>query len=244
MTTLIGLAILPAIVLMIYIYKMDKREKEPVSKLIICFVLGMVSVAPVAVIELFFGGFLEAAMPDPTLTYYIIDNFLVVALVEEFCKYFCLSIVSRRNKFFDCLFDGIVYSVFVSLGFATLENILYSINNGVGVAVMRMFSAVPGHMCFAIFMGYYYSRKRRAELYGNIKADKHYSRMAVIVPTLIHGMYDLLATLDSGIAFIGWIVLVIVVFFFAFKLVKKASKNDEYLIYTVPEEAEDSNTEE
>lgn len=236
MTVVLGVAVLPAVILMIYIYKMDKREKEPVSKLFLAFLAGILCLVPALVAELFFSGMLDAAFIEPTpyfeppIMYHIIDNFVVIAFVEELCKFVALHLLSRRNRFYNCFFDGVVYSVFVSLGFATVENIFFSIGSGLYVAIIRMFTAVPGHMCFAVYMGYFYSRMRKGKIDCNDSMASRNLFLALFVSVMLHGIYDLLASIGSTETIIAWLVFVIVMFIMAFRFVKKASNSDRYLV--------------
>ncbi len=224
MEKLVGLALLPGIVLMAYIYKKDNRDKEPFKLLFSCFLLGVISVIPAIILELLYGllgigdGFVGI----------LLECIFGVALIEEGCKYVFLKLRTWKNPNFDYSFDGIVYSVFVSLGFATCENVMYVIRNGFGVGIMRALTAVPGHMCFAVLMGYFYSGMRFAKNYGDNKAYRRNLKFVLLVPILVHGFYDAFAMSGS----ISWIftvlffVLVILMFIFCFRLVNKASKND------------------
>ena len=153
------LALLPAAVLMFYIYKMDRVEKEPAGLLTGLFFLGVLSVVPTVIFEIIFGNALNASfdvvtdkdllyMSDVELhVYELINNFICVALIEEFFKWLFAFLLTRKNKNFNSLFDGVVYMVFVSLGFAAAENIMYVFEGGVTTALLRMVTAVPGH-CF------------------------------------------------------------------------------------------------
>ncbi len=54
------------------------------------------------------------------------------------------------NKNFDEPFDGIVYSVFVGMGFATAENLTFVMQWSSSLALLRMVSAIPAHFVFAV----------------------------------------------------------------------------------------------
>lgn len=232
------LAIIPSIVLLIYIYKMDKKEKEPRKFLFKLFVAGIIVIIPAIIVEIILGVVVESITVVGSLPYAILDGFIVAAGTEEVFKYLFLKRKSWDSSYFDCMFDGIVYAVFVSLGFASLENIMYVFDEGIGIAIMRMFTSVPGHMCFAVFMGYYYSKARFAINRGDIRECKRFKRKALIVPILIHGLYDCLIMMESevvgedatAVAFLIWVVFVIALFIRSFILVAKASKNDEYIV--------------
>jgi len=231
---LFSLALIPSIVLLIYIYKKDKREKEPLRLLIKCFVWGIIIILPVMLIELFLEGIFEGAFIQGSVGYAIVDGFIVAAFSEELFKYLALKHKTWKSKEFNCTFDGIVYSVFVSLGFATLENILYVFESDISTAITRMFTAVPGHAYDAVFMGYFYSKAKQAEIDGNKKLMKSYKKKALLIPVILHGIYDALISVEEeavgeGIVYTGiflWILFIIFEFVMSIKIVNKASQND------------------
>lgn len=235
---LLSLALLPAVALLVFIYHMDKKEKEPIRLLWKLFLWGIAVIFPVVILENIIDFFVKLVTIEGSAGYAILEGFLVAAFTEECGKYFFLNRKTWMSEYFDCMFDGIVYAVFVSMGFAALENVAYVMGDGLSVAIMRMFTSVPGHACFAVFMGYYYSKARLAINRGDVELCKKYKRLALLVPILIHGTYDALIMTDSevagdGVSIIGWliwIVFVIVLFIRAFVLVFKASKNDEYIV--------------
>lgn len=178
----VPLAIAPGIGLCLFIYFRDKFEKEPFKLLRNSFLFGMLSIVPAAIIELIFSvlGINENQGFFITLIY----AFLIVAVAEESCKFFVLKRYVYKKTDFNEPFDGIVYAVMISMGFATLENILYVVQTGIGTAVLRMFTAVPLHAVCAIFMGYFVGRaKFSANKAGNLF-------MGIFLAVVIHGLYD------------------------------------------------------
>ena len=118
----------------------------------------------------------------------VYNAFFCAAIPEEMAKLIMLWLVLRKNKYFDENMDGIVYAVCVSLGFAAFENVLYLFGNAeafVSVGVSRAMFAVPGHFCFGVLMGYYYSLIR---LHNNNMLNTRISVLAV--PIVVHGIYD------------------------------------------------------
>lgn len=228
MTNLFGIAILPGIVLMIYIYIKDRHEKEPISLLIGCFVLGIISVIPAAIIE-------EIVIGDNEpydLMELLLQCVLVIGVAEELSKFVFMFVISWWNKNYNFTFDGIVYSVFVSLGFATIENILYVLNYGFGTGILRALTSVPGHMCFAVIMGYFYSKMRLALKYKNTGKFISNLLLAIIIPVIVHGLYDTIAMSGTLLSFFLFIIFVIVMYICCFLLVNKASKTDHLIIVT------------
>ena len=121
MTILFWLAVLPGLFLIYRVYRMDKVEKEPLSLLLLVTVLGMISVFPAGVIEDLLGNVLAMLISPSSLIYVIIENFLVVALIEEVVKFFVLERCTWDNPAFDYEFDGIVYAICSGMGFAIAE---------------------------------------------------------------------------------------------------------------------------
>ena len=185
-------AVIPAIVLVIYIYDKDDRP-EPVGQLVKAFLLGALS-APLSLL---------VSKPLAILGYYsndavgLIESFRIAffgaALPEELAKMFVLWLFLRRNRHFDEYFDGLVYAACVGMGFAALENVMYLFDGGEDwqlVGRMRALMAVPGHFLFAMLMGYYYSL---AYFSNNAVARSRYYTLSLVAPIVAHCAYDTLA---------------------------------------------------
>lgn len=176
-------AIAPSAALMYYIYMKDKYEKEPRRLLVKAFLLGAISVIPVLIVEMNLNLFERG---DESLIAAGYTAFIVAGLVEEAFKFTMFYLLIWRNNEFDEMYDGIVYSVFVSLGFATVENIGYVLSSGFSVALLRSITAVPAHAMFGVAMGYYLGiAKFVREPYKS-----RYFRKGLIVPIILHGIYD------------------------------------------------------
>ncbi len=253
---LICAALLPAIALCVYVFKKDRVEKEPLGLLLGLFFAGVLICFPAAeletvlfsVIDAIFSNF--ATEVDGTLylsgiaykIYNACQYFIGVALVEEGLKFAVLLLITRKSKQFNSLFDGIIYAVFVSLGFAAFENVLYVLENGWVNAAMRAVTAVPGHMCFAVLMGYYYSmwhmlekakqQERELKRSGvlDINAPEFSGRsqlaLSLFVPVMAHGWYDYCCTAGTILSLIALIVFIVVLYLYCFAHIKDMSRND------------------
>ncbi len=253
---LVCAALFPAIALCIYVFKKDRVEKEPIGLLLSLFFLGCVICFPAASIEGFLSDligkiFAPYAVEQEGVKYLTGASFKMynackyfvgVAFVEEGLKFLALFLLTRKNKNFNSLFDGLIYAVFVSLGFAALENVLYVMRNGWFNALMRAVMSVPGHMFFAVLMGYYYSmwhmyekakRKERALkrdglLSQNAKefSGKMQLFLSLLIPILAHGLYDYYCTVGTLFATIALYVFLLFLYIYCFRRIKKMSKDD------------------
>ena len=239
------LAIIPVIGLLCFIYFNDKKEKEPFGLLVALFFAGMATVLTAMIAELAGGFIIESVSPEKTVLSQIVDAMIIVGPAEELGKFFVLWIITWKNKHFNYSYDAIVYSVFVSLGFAAFENVGYVFSNGVGTAIARMITAVPGHACFAVFMGFFYSKAKYAAI--TQKKGKCLSNilLAIFVPIVIHGIYDAIlmgagaSDLEAlaGISIILWLGFVIAMFVVSCIIIVKSSKND-FCIVTMPDKVQ------
>lgn len=176
----IFMAIFPAIILFIYIYKKD-TYKEPLSLLIWTFIAGMFS-APAST---FFSSMVPASIEAGPFLSAVYTAFFQAAIPEELSKFLILYMLIWNNKHFDEMFDGIVYASIVGLGFAALENIMYVARFGTGVILSRGLLAVPGHFFFGVAMGFFFALAKFAP-----KHRKMFMSLSLLVPIVLHGCYD------------------------------------------------------
>ncbi len=179
---LLAFAVAPGVCIAIFIYLKDKHEREPIGLLVKSFFYGMGSVVVTLIISVPLSKFIS--LDEQDLSQQAVHAFIIVALVEEFSKYIFVRGILYRNPNFNEPFDGIVYSVMVSMGFATLENVMYVKDGGWSVAVLRMFTAVPAHASFAVLMGYYLG------LAKFVHHKSYYGWIGLGIATLFHGAYD------------------------------------------------------
>ncbi len=178
------MAVAPALVIMVYIYLKDKHEKEPKQLLLYNFLAGaVVSIFVTTILyllfEMFFPAFLEKSILDQ-----FVKAFLMVGLIEEFSKYIIVRYYAQPKKAFNEPFDGIVYAVMVSMGFAVTENLFYVFQYGMPTAITRAFTAVPAHATFGVLMGYFMGKAK----FSNNK--KRMNLLGLLLAIIFHGAYD------------------------------------------------------
>ena len=225
---LIFAAVVPAAFLMVQVYRSDRLEKENTSFLWQLIYAGIISALIAIVLERIGYAILDSTVEYDTLAYDVVLYFGIVAFAEEGSKYFMLKRRSWYSGEFNCQYDGVVYAVFVSLGFALWENISYVMHYGFQVAIVRAVTAIPGHACFGVFMGTFYGLARSYAYLGDEARSKLFRVLAVVVPALIHGAYDFIASNPSTLGEFGFFGFIIVLFAVSFYLIKQLSNNDRY----------------
>lgn len=243
---LILAAVIPALVLLVQVYRADRLEKEPIPMLLGLILCGVIAAELASLTER--GGiwllsqFLDtgaltkpSAVPamtslskDTTLLYVLV-MFVVVAVSEEGFKYLLLRLRTWKSPEFNCSFDGIVYAVFLSLGFALWENIQYVLQYGFATALARAVTAVPGHACFGVFMGTWYGLAKRWALRWRFGRSGFCSWMAFLIPTVLHGFYDYIALTETNRTGLMFLPFISGLFLVSFLTVRHMSRNDSYM---------------
>lgn len=222
-------ALLPAIILLIRVYKLDKIEKEPRGLLLKLVLFGALSGVVASATEAGLLYLLGLLAPRSELAYLLLENFIAVALVEELCKRWPVRRFAWNHPAFDYRFDAVVYCVFSALGFAALENILYVTQYGLSVAVSRALLSVPGHFFFAVYMGIYLGEAKRAEREGEGFLRDRFLRESILVPVLLHGFWDFSLSVDSPWMTAAFYAFVLVFFLSANHRLRAASEDDQQL---------------
>lgn len=189
---LLALSIAPGIAISLYIFLKDRFNREPHLNLLICFLLGCLSVLPAILIQLLTVKPVEV-LTGGEILYTAVFAYLIVGLSEEWSKYIMLRSYAYPRKSFDEPFDGIVYSVMIGMGFATVENILYVQQHGLGTAVVRMFLSVPAHATFAVLMGYFAGKAKFKP-----ERRKFYLFTGIFWAAFFHGTYDFFLFLQGN----------------------------------------------
>lgn len=182
-------AIAPVCIIILYIYLKDKYEKEPKLLLFYCFLFGaFVSVLLTTLLYILFDYFV--LLDKASVLQMFIRAFFVVGFTEEFSKYIIVRYYAQPKKAFNEPFDGIVYAVMVSMGFAATENIMYVLEGGYEAALLRAFTAVPAHATFAVLMGYYMGKAKFS------KNKRMLNFIGLLLAVIFHGAYDFFLFID------------------------------------------------
>ena len=220
-------SLVPTIVLVCLVLYTDKESKEPSKNIIICLLSGILTIG--------FASYMEnLVMP------YFSNNVILTyiwAFIEEFSKIAIFFLFIFDNKYYDDIYDGVVYMMLIALSFAGLENIMYAfsentISNSISLALMRDFTTVPLHVICGILIGYFVSL-------GNFSKDKNKKYInflfAIILPSLVHGTFNILMTFLGSLNIdynntilvlifeaLPLLLIMIALFYIAYKFSKKA----------------------
>lgn len=226
------IAILPVILLCIYIFIKD-YNKEPFNMLAITILCGALSVIPTLACELFLGSRFNLHSENLFELFFII--LFCIAIIEEFFKWLVIYTISFNNKEMDEAFDGIVYAVFSSLGFALVENILYVMEGGIGTGIMRAIISIPGHASYGVIMGYFISQAKLAKVNGDRKKAVRNLLLSISVPTIIHAVYDFLLSTPQEqfqtIYVYVFLVFILSLYTFCIELINKMAGKERNILF-------------
>ena len=224
---LAAIAVIPGLLLIKKVYDLDKIEKEPRGLLLSLVIWGAIICIPAVILEIAGEYIVLPFFEEGSISYAAAENFITVALVEEGLKYRVLKSKTWKNEEFNFRFDAIVYAVCVSMGFAILENIEYSLMDGIEVALLRAVTSIPGHCVFSIFMGNYYGEAKLCEGTGDKRGMKKMLKKALWMPVLIHGFYDFVLSVDGDFTFVIFIVFILYLYISTFRKLKTYASQDK-----------------
>lgn len=177
-------AVFPSLLLLWYFHSRDVYP-EPPRVLWTTFGLGLLTILPTLAFSMPILMALESRADQNPYILGFAKAFVTAAMPEEFFKLAVLWLYCVKHEAFDEPMDGIVYGVSVSLGFATLENILFVASGGLSLAITRALTAVPGHACLGAIMGYYVGQARFRPT-----EERRLYLLAYLVPVMLHGLYN------------------------------------------------------
>lgn len=222
------LALAPAVLLMVYVYRLDPIDKEPASILwplvwrgvLAGFIAGVLEDVGMQALGLYSG------LDPRSAQFTVASDFLVVGVVEEGCKYWLMARKTWGNPSFNCRFDGVVYAVFTSLGFAGMENIMYGLNYGTGVLLTRAFMAIPAHMGFAVLFGIFYGEAKCLSVRGHGFRAVLCIVCGYVASVFLHGLYDSAAMVSSDAGDSLFFLVVVVIYVVNFVVARQAARHD------------------
>lgn len=156
----------------------------PRRLLIFTFLLGMAVTIPAGFIEYWF---LDESLTSDSadLASVAVAMLFVVGPVEETCKFLAVRALAYRSMYFDEPADALVYCAAASLGFASLENLVYIASFGPAVMIGRAPLSTLGHLVFGSFWGYALSRQIRSGRRSRLRL-----LAGICLASLVHGLFN------------------------------------------------------
>ena len=213
MFLILSAAIAPGIALLSYFYMRNDMSTEPRRTLVHAFIYGAIITFPIL--------FLQFVLEEEgTFSSVFVSDVVFTSLIEEFFKWLMIFILILRHVEFDDPYDGILYGVAVSLGFATVENVIYLVSFGVETAFMRALLPVSSHALFGVVMGYYYGKGK----FSQENYQKEYIALALFAPAGLHIIYNSIVMLESYFLY-AMLPFMFFLWWFALRKVKLAHEH-------------------
>ncbi len=218
---LVTAALIPPLILLYVIYRMDKLEREPVKLLLSLFLRGAVAMVPILILELI-ADRLIGVFAWSQLLYIFFAYFVIPGFIEEGVKYMAVLSRAWKDPNFNYTFDAVVYAVFASLGFAAVENVMYVVTTGFSTAVVRAIFSIPGHAMFGVVMGAGLAKAKNLEITGQGPAAERARTRAWVLAAILHGFYDFLLVGFGAVFYVYFIGLAI----YVVKLLRRSAAED------------------
>lgn len=213
MFILLSAAIAPGLALLSYFYLRNQMDTEPRRALLHAFIYGATITFPVLFIQFI----LEE---ERTFTNPFFINVFFTSTIEEVMKWLVIFAVILRHVEFDDPYDGILFGAAVSLGFATVENVIYLLSFGIDQAFMRALLPVSSHALFGVVMGYYYGKGK----FSSDEIQKKYILLALFAPIGLHIIYNSILMLEDNFIYV-MLPFMLFLWWFALRKVKQAHEH-------------------
>jgi RsiW-degrading membrane proteinase PrsW (M82 family) len=221
----ISFIIPPLIAVLVYLYLRYKFSQWSFSLLLKSFLLGMVSILLVLVVQIIASNFgLDKLTNIRRVLFY---SLVIMAFFAELGKYTILKGFVYSKPEFKTPVDGIIFGVMISMGFATMNNILYFVNiPGLTVNTANTLSAGPANVIFGVIMGFFIGL-------GKLRKMRVIDSMTGLAAAVFfHGLYDFcLLTKDYRLLwafFIGATIIAISLCIAALRIQQEAKADERF----------------
>ena len=183
------ISLIPVLLLTYYIYKKDKH-KESLYMIVFLILGGIFS----AIFSYALSEFTKSIVVDNL----VFKNIVFIGFKEEFINFIVLILICFNALEFDEIYDSIVYSTFLSLGFIFIENIIYinSLNINLIDIILRSIMSCGVHFALGVTMGYFIGYAKDSQIKGKYLTSVTNIFLAFLLPSILHGIYDLLISLS------------------------------------------------
>lgn len=184
------------LLLLYYVWQAAKRHHISRGKRWGLLVAGFLALIPIIALQTLLGNLFQhwAFLKNtPLLT----EFFMIpvrLALTEEVCKMAVTLLVTDKQHKNYTPQQSVLLPTLTGLAFGLLENLLFIAlslqtlqENFWLVVFMRFLIGAPGHGAYGVISGFYYAKANQASKRGK------YLLWAILVPSLIHGLYNWLS---------------------------------------------------
>lgn len=213
MLILLSAAIAPGLALLSYFYMRNQMATEPRRTLLHSFIYGALITFPILFIQFVLD-------EEQAFSNLFVSTVAFTSVLEEFFKWLVIFVVILRHVEFDDPYDGILYGAAVSLGFATVENVLYLISFGIDQALLRAILPVSSHALFGVVMGYYFGKSK----FSKDDKQKEYLLFALLAPIVLHFSYNTILTLKGNFVYL-MVPFMLFLWWFGLRKVKLAHQH-------------------
>lgn len=179
-------AIAPGLALLSYFYLRNQMSTEPRKTLFHTFIYGAIITFPIMFIQ-------YVLKEEGIYSNVYISEVLFSSTIEEFFKWLVIFALIYNHVEFDDPYDGLLYGASTSLGFATVENVIYLLSFGIDTAFLRAILPVSSHALFGVVMGYYFGKSK----FANNNKKKEYLVLAIAGPIVLHIIYNFILTIEQ-----------------------------------------------
>ena len=222
-------AVLPALILFVYIYNQQGAHRQPGYLIWKLFGSGALAAIIASVVEYIGTNLFNATTTLKGNDYYLVFALLVVGVIEEGMKFIFLKRDTWNDPNFQTRFDGIIYAVAIGFGFAVLENINYVFSYGLSTGFLRAFTAIPGHLSFGVIMGYFYGRARYFRDAGHDTLSLFSQIAGLGCAVVLHGLYDAMSMINTAKSNLIFFVILIIIYLIIFRLVRHEADTDQFV---------------
>lgn len=238
LTVVLLLTILPSILLLMLILYSDRKSREPLLMILICVFSSAFTISLSLLLDKLIVKFhLINGDLFTSVNAYSVYRILMLAGVEEYAKLLILYLFLFKNKSFDDIYDGFVYSSIIALSFSLVETFMYVFTESTyqdmtSLAVLRNFTAIPLHVACGIVMGYFVS----LEKFSKTKSNKIKNMVcALLIPTFIHTVYNVFFSVvslsnTSNMSLIIIILFVLSIYFIGIMFILRTSDLNKIFI--------------
>ncbi|WP_274309693.1 glutamic-type intramembrane protease PrsW [Solibacillus daqui] len=213
MFIILSAAIAPGLALLSFFYLRNQMDTEPRRALLHAFIFGAIITFPVLFIQF-------VLAEEQTFSNPFFINVIFTSILEELVKWLIIFAVILRHVEFDDPYDGILFGAAVSLGFATVENVIFLLSFGVDQAFMRAMLPVSSHALFGVVMGYYYGKGK----FSSDEIQKKFIFLALFAPVGLHIMYNSILMLEGSFIY-AMLPFMLFLWWFALRKVKLAHEH-------------------